>query len=330
MSWREYLHEGIVDWLISPENPSVRYWTLLQLLDRDVSNSIVQETQDAIMESKIVRTILQNQDVEGYWEEETDLYLPKYKATTHSLLILAEIGARITPDIQKGLEHVFRFQLYSGHLKMKMPKTERGRNSKLTDGCCYDGNILYYMIRFGYFEDPRVQKLVEFLLLDHDNLDAGWKCRAYPINPNAVFPVNCYMGAAKVFKAFSIIPERLRTPQINKLISMEVESLLDNGIYRYLRNADGSRKDKAGWKRFGFPLFYQSDVLEVLEALTRLGIRDERMQDSIDLVVKRQGMDGKWLLKNTYSGKMWMDFEEKHMPSKWITLKALTVLKRYL
>jgi hypothetical protein len=35
-----------------------------------------------------------------------------------------------------------------------------------------------------------------------------------------------------------------------------VENILENGVYRYLRNSDGTRKDKTGWKRFGFPLFY--------------------------------------------------------------------------
>jgi len=66
-----------------------------------------------------------------------------------------------------------------------------------------------------------------------------------------------------------------------------------------------------------------------LGSLTRLNIKDERMQDSLDLVVNLQRDDGKWLLKNTYNSKMWMDIEIKHKSSKWITLKALTVLKEF-
>ncbi len=100
-------------------------------------------------------------------------------------------------------------------------------------------------------------------------------------------------------------------------------------MYRYLRAPDGSRKDKAGWKRFGFPLFYQSDALEVLDTLTRLGVRDERMQGAVDLVREAQGPDGRWLLKNSFNGKMWCDIEVKGRPSRWITLRALRVLRRY-
>lgn len=87
----------------------------------------------------------------------------------------------------------------------------------------------------------------------HDDEDAGWRCRAYPINPDAVFPVNRYMGATKVLKALSLIPEERRSPEIKRIIQSEVESLMDNNVYQYLRNPDGTRKDKAGWKRFEAP-----------------------------------------------------------------------------
>ena len=64
-------------------------------------------------------------------------------------------------------------------------------------------------------------------------------------------------------------------------------------------------------------------------SLTRLGIRDERMQDSIDLILKAQQPDGTWHLKHTFNGKMYIDIEEKHKPSKWVTLRALYVLKNW-
>ncbi len=108
-----------------------------------------------------------------------------------------------------------------------------------------------------------------------------------------------------------------------------MENILENQVFRYLKDADGSRKDKAGWKRFGFPLFYQSDALEVLDTLTRLGVRDERMLDAVDLVQGARGPEGRWRLKHTFNGKMWVDIEVKGEPSKWITLRALRVLRRF-
>ena len=67
----------------------------------------------------------------------------------------------------------------------------------------------------------------------------------------------------------------------------------------------------------------------MLDVLTSLEVRDGRMQDAVDLVLNAQGDEGRWLLRNTFNGKMWLDIEAKGEPSKWITLRAMRVLKRY-
>ncbi|UCD44609.1 MAG: hypothetical protein JSV27_10915 [Candidatus Bathyarchaeota archaeon] len=329
MAWKQDLKADPTNWLLEPTNPSVRFWALQDLEGMELDHPEVQEAQDAVMESPLVKVILDAQHPEGHWINREDMYLPKYTATTHSLLILAELGARRTPAVELGLEHIFEVQRDSGHILTSIPKTAKGKASDVKDGCCIDANVLYYMVYFGYLEDPRVGRLLDFIVDYHSMEEAGWKCRAFPINPDAVFPVNCYMGAAKVVKALSMIPPEKRSRKIEAIIDREVENILENGVYRYLRNPDGSRKDKAGWKRFGFPLFYQSDALEVLDALTRLGVRDDRMEDALSLVKDVQGPDGRWLLKHTFNGKMWADIDEKHKPSKWITLRAMRVLKRY-
>jgi hypothetical protein len=329
MAWLSELKADPTEWLLEPSNPSVRYWTLLDVLGREPDDSDVVKARKSIMASEPVKAILAAQEPEGHWCEADDMYLPKYKATTHQLLILAELGASRTPAIERAVEHVYRFQRLSGHFLIELPKTWQGRASVVKDGCCIDGNVLHYLIHFGYLDDPRTEKLLTFILDYHDAENAGWKCRSYPINRDAVFPVNCYMGATKVLKALSTIPERRRSPEIKTLIGREVENILENGVYRYLRNPDGSRKDKAGWKRFGFPLFYQSDALEVLDTLTRLGVRDERMAEAFELVRAAQQGDGSWLLKDTFNGKMWVDIDEKNRPSKWITLRAMRTLRGF-
>ena len=89
----------------------------------------------------------------------------------------------------------------------------------------------------------------------------------------------------------------------------------------------GDREPKAGWLRFGFPLNYNSDILEALLVLAQVGtpMRPE-LEESLGIVRSKMSEDGTWALENTLNGKMWADVEEKGKPSKWLTLHALQVL----
>jgi len=69
----------------------------------------------------------------------------------------------------------------------------------------------------------------------------------------------------------SATPGKKRPQEVRKIIEEETESILTNRVYKYLRGPKGERRDKEGWKRFGFPLFYQSDAPEVRDVLTSLG-----------------------------------------------------------
>ncbi len=71
---------------------------------------------------------------------------------------------------------------------------------------------------------------------------------------------------------------------------------------------------------------YQTDVLEILAILTKLGVRDERMDEAVGLVTKKRGADGRWKLESTFNDRTLVAIEAKGEPSRWITLRALRVL----
>ena len=120
------------------------------------------------------------------------------------------------------------------------------------------------------------------------------------------------MGVVKSLKALSEIPEKVRTSDINRILKKGTEYLLKHHIFK--RSHDLNKISKPKWLKFGFPLMWGTDVLEILEILVKLDFRDKRMQESIDLVISKQDNKGKWKLENT---------------SKWITLKAVDVLGNF-
>lgn len=99
-------------------------------------------------------------------------------------------------------------------------------------------------------------------------------------NPRILRPIpdicwgkhTCHMGVVKALKALSAIPEDIRTDEINDTIQKASEFLLVHHIHK--RSHDLRRVSKPGWLKFGFPLMYQTDVLEILDILTAPGYFD--------------------------------------------------------
>jgi hypothetical protein len=89
-----------------------------------------------------------------------------------------------------------------------------------------------------------------------------------------------------------------------------------------------SDKPSRSWFRFGFPLFYVTDVLQTAEALTEAGYGgDRRLAATYDLILSKRDGAGRWKMEYSYQGKTWADVEERGKPSKWVTLRALRVLR---
>jgi hypothetical protein len=135
------------------------------------------------------------------------------------------------------------------------------------------------------------------------------------------------MGAVKALKALAEIPENKQTATVKKTIEKGAEYFLLHHVFKSSHHLD--RVPKPGWLKFGFPLMYQTDVLEILGILTKLGYKDPRMQEAIDILVSKQDTNGRWNLENTFNGRYQVNIEKKEEPSKWITVHALQVLKRY-
>ena len=134
------------------------------------------------------------------------------------------------------------------------------------------------------------------------------------------------MEVVKALKALSAIPPDECSVAVKGTIEDGVEYMLIHHIHK--RSHDLSKLSKPGWRHFGFPLMYQTDIMEILDILAALGYRDERMQEAVDLVVSKQDEDGRWRMQNTFNGKVLVNIEVKNEPSKWVTLRALRVLKR--
>lgn len=71
-----------------------------------------------------------------------------------------------------------------------------------------------------------------------------------------------------------------------------------------------------------------TDLLQNVEALVGLGYgNDPRLARALNIIREKQDSLGRWLMEYDYTGKTWVDFGAKKQPNKWVTLRALRVLK---
>ncbi len=329
--WKAILKADPTNWLLEEENPSVRYFTLKDILDKPEHDLEVQQTKRKIMQLGIVPNILRKQQEPAYIQAYSKFYTSKYKGLVWQLIVLAEIGADVNSQIKEQCEYILNNSQETEDGGFAMNTAAKKGGGRITEVIpCLTGNMVWSLIRFGYLDDLRLQKAINWLtryMHFNDGVEDNPQAPPYDRYEICWGKHTCFMGIVKALKGFSAIPRERRTNEINDTINKTAKFLLIHHIYK--RSHDLSQTSKRGWLKFSFPLMYQTDVLEILDILTELGIADSRMNDALNMVLSKQDDMGRWKTENTSNtDRLLIPMGQKGEQSKWITLRAIRVLKR--
>jgi len=335
VKWKDRLSGDPLPWLLEPdqEQPAIRYLTLRDILGYDEDNSEVKEAKSAIALTGPVPEILAAQQPEGYWSKPGPGYSPKYRGTTWQIIILAQAAADpLDPKVRAGCEYVLEHTLAkTGWFSVN------GTPSAFIN--CLAGNLEAALIDLGWLEDARLQSAIEKHAMFitgvgmADVQDKQATERYYAYTPGPMFAcgpnagLSCAWGGIKALNALSKVPQSKRTPTVTQAINQGVDFLLshDPAVADYPFGFGD--KPSSIWFKFGYPLGYVADVLQNLEVLVALGqANDPRLGRALEFVESKQDSQGRWKMEYSLNGKMWVDFEKKGKPSKWVTLRALRVL----
>ncbi len=330
--WKSMLKADATNWLLEEENPSARYFTLKDILDKPEHNAEVQQAKREIMQYGIVPDILRKQLEPAYLKTYPKFYTDKYRGLVWQLIVLAEMGAEANSQIIEQCEYLLNNSQETEDGGFAMNTAAKKGGGRITEVIpCLTGNMVWSLIHFGYLDDPRLQKAIHWItrfMRFNDGVEDHPQIPPYDRYEICWGKHTCFMGVVKALKGLCAIPQEKRTSEINDTINKAVEFLLIHHIYK--RSHDLSKISKPGWLKFSFPLMYQTDVLEILDILTELGIADERADEAIDVVIAKQDDMGRWEMENTSNtDRLLIPSEQKGEQSKWITLRAIRVLKRY-
>jgi len=313
---------NLTEWLLEPDNPSVRYLTLRDIVGCPKNDPELIKAKEDILSDSRVQRIFNKQKPEGYWEEARKPYNPKYKGTYWQVMILSQLGLDKSDErVRKACEYIFQFQLDEGGFSsFEKPSPEKIREYEFS---CLTGNVAASLIRLGYEGDERVMKAVEWLV-EVQNRDGGWLCPYWKAHINDKH--SCFMGTITPLDAFSEMPRGKLSCEMESTIDTGVEFLLMHRLF--MADHHGFKVINQSWLNLGFPSF-SYDILRGLSVVTKLGyVKDERINDALEFLLGKQGSDGRWVLDSSPIGRMHATLEQKGEPSKWITLHALKVIKR--
>jgi hypothetical protein len=287
-------------WLLDVENPSVRYWTQIDVLGLAPADPEVVETRRSISQQPLVKELLESQHPEGHWGEENKPYTAQ--GTLGVLSLLHMLGVPPDERTTAGCDSFLRNCQNEGG-GFSLVKTRRSGVFP-----CTTGEHLPFLIYFGMGDDPRVKQAFSFLIDDMATEDA-LDCGRYQHQ-------DCLWGAIAALKGLSVLPEDMRSPQSEQVVQVLARALLD-AEYDF----EGEHKR---WLTFGVPRAW--DLLSALNGLATHGYSQEQRFSALkELVLERQDNQGRWKCGSV--SRTW-PLEKRNRPSKWVTLDALRMLKR--
>ena len=335
--WKKLLRADPTDWLLEPDDPGIRYLALRDIADADTAELVT--ARKRAHTSGPIAEVLTKMDNEGYWAKPGAGYFPMYTGTVWSIILLAQLGAKI--DMDKRIATACNYTL--DHSLTKYGHfTASGTPAGNID--CMQGNLCYALLELGC-TDSRLERAYDLMAryVTDEGIapmkDRKAKIRYYAAKCGPLFACNgtsgkpCAWGAIKIMLAFGKLPDKKKTPMIDRAIKMGIDFLFSKdpakADYPIGYSPKPTGKPSGNWWKFGFPDFMVSDILQNVEALALLGYgKDPRLANAMQIILDKQDEKGRWTMEYSYTGKTWVDFGAKNQPNKWVTLRALRVLKQ--
>lgn len=300
-------------WLLEEENPVVCYWVLRDLVE--ASEEEIEAARQQALRSEVVQEVFHQQKPEGHWEDPDNMHAPHYTLTVYQLTLLGDLGLTAEDErVVKGVEAVLRTQRDDGGFPGHDPER-----------CAYGpydiGLIIRFMHQFRLGNDPRLKRMYEWIK-KNQTPGGGWAGVKGRCNPT---PEGCLNGTANILWGLATTGEFAGT------------EVAERGV-EFIAKAIASPELKYG-RQLSYPQFWNFwvDDIKLAEICLGLGVDvdEEPLKLCLKNILRFQGEDKRWLERQgTYSGshrnckRMRGLFPKKGEPSKWVTAKAMIVLKQ--
>jgi hypothetical protein len=332
----------VVEWLLERDQPWVRYNTLVDLLYVRRDDGEAREALADMMDTPPASKILGALDIGGgvtdkvaarKWGEVAVRggYVPKYRGAAWKLIFLAEIGADVEDQRVRALCRHILDNAYDPKLGTFNIHLEAGGWVDYSLIPCFMGNMIWSLCRLGFADHPEVKSTFDWLVINQRFDDGDWR-------PPTSFPYKgsrercwgkhtCYWGVTSMLRAMTVVPDGFWTPDAEEAKRKAMDFVLAHRLLWSSHNPTRPIATKnTRPQRLTAPLTYYQDAVEITSTMLALGARGVEVDDAIEFVLAKRNGEGRWILENA-PGPLDAPFGKKECESKWITFRALKMLK---
>lgn len=305
-----------VEWLLSSEEPAIRYLTR-----RDVLGEDVEADPGEILGGPKVTALLSGQQHGGGFGPGTPYR--KWTGAHWRLVSLVELTVPETdPRVAAAAEHELAWIVRQG--PYRNGPSEVGGLPRVC--ASIGGNALAVSSRLGLAGDPRARTVAE-RLISWQWPDGGWNCDVKASGYRSSFheTLSTAWGLYEYAKATG---SRAAEAAGDRAVELFLEHRL---LYRLGTDEVINRH----WLELRYPSYWRYDLLRALRLLTRMGkVDDPRTQAALDELERRRRPDGRWAADDRWwnpgAAKITpeaVDWGAPGQPNELITLDALRVLR---
>lgn len=309
---------AVIEWLLDSESdPSLRWQVMRDVLGAPAA--AVSAERARVATEGLGARLLALQGADGQWGGAA--WNRGWSSTMHVLMLLRELGLDPASDeARRAIALVRDGVTWRGDPAFDGRPFFTGEVEP-----CINGQVGAVGAYFG----QDVQGIVERLIAEQLP-DGGWNCEAADGSTRSSFNTTiCVLEALLEY-------ERAcgGDPVVTEARLRGQEYLLERRLLRRRSTGERIERDRKGggvWTRLAFPTWWHYDVLRALDYLRSAGVSpDERVTEAIALVASKRDGDGRWQLETRYPGEMPVSLDDgEGRPNRWITLRALRVLRWY-
>jgi hypothetical protein len=298
---------AVMEWLLDSD-PSIRWQVMQDLMD--APDEVVAAERSRVASEGWAARLLDLQAPDGQWGGGAYVF-PGWTSTTDTLMLLRQMGLDPTSARARAAVALVRDTSWGAEFD----------DAPFFEGeiePCINGRVFASGAYFGEASERLLDRLLRGQLED-----GGWNCEAPRSRRSSFHSTICVLEGLLEYERTTGI-----TAPVSNARLRGHEYLLERRMFRSL--STGGVIDPA-WMQFSFPPRWHYDVLSGLDYLRRAGAEaDQRLAEAIELVEKKQGSDGRWLLENPHPGQVHFEMEDgPGTASRWNTLRALRVLDWY-